>query len=379
MDVERFTDIRTPFYYYDTNLLRQTLDAICAETKKHDNYFVHYAVKANANLKVLQVINETGLGIDCVSGGEIEQVLKAGFPANKIVFAGVGKSDWEIELGIDKDIFCFNVESIPELEVINEIAARKNKMATVCFRINPDVGAHTHANITTGLAENKFGIEIPMLEPIIRKAIALPNIAFKGIHFHIGSQITEMEPFAALCHKVNEVQDLLESKGIKLESINVGGGLGVDYDNPETNYIPDFKSYFDVFRKNLKMRAGQQLHFELGRAIVAQCGRLITKVLYVKQGTSKQFVIVDAGMTELIRPALYDAHHKIVNLSSEDELQKYDVVGPICESSDVFAKDILLPMTKRGDIIALLSAGAYGETMASKYNLRKLPQATTEF
>jgi diaminopimelate decarboxylase len=207
----------------------------------------------------------------------------------------------------------------------------------------------------------------------------LPNIAFKGIHFHIGSQITEMEPFAALCHKVNEVQDLLESKGIKLESINVGGGLGVDYDNPETNYIPDFKSYFDVFHKNLKMRAGQQLHFELGRAIVAQCGRLITKVLYVKQGTSKQFVIVDAGMTELIRPALYDAHHKIVNLSSEDELQKYDVVGPICESSDVFAKDILLPMTKRGDIIALLSAGAYGETMASKYNLRKLPQATTEF
>lgn len=371
--------MQTPFYHYNLNILEQTLCAIEEHSSQLENVHIHYAIKANANPLILKPILNHNLGIDCVSGGEIQAAVDAGFAPSSIVFAGVGKADWEIDLALELGIACFNVESEAELDVIQERAALKNKVANIAFRVNPNVDAHTHANITTGLAENKFGIEIPMLEPIIRKAIALPNIAFKGIHFHIGSQITEMEPFEALCHKVNEVQDLLESKGIELESINVGGGLGVDYYNPETNYIPDFKSYFDVFRKNLKMRAGQQLHFELGRAIVAQCGRLITKVLYVKQGTSKQFVIVDAGMTELIRPALYDAHHKIVNLSSEDELQKYDVVGPICESSDVFAKDILLPKTKRGDIIALLSAGAYGETMASKYNLRKLPLATTDF
>ena len=377
MNVERFAGIRTPFYCYDTNILRQTLDAINTEIKKHDNYFVHYAVKANANLKVLQVINEAGFGIDCVSGGEIEQVLKAGFPANKIVFAGVGKSDWEIELGLDKDIFCFNVESIQELEVINEIATRKGKVATVCFRINPNVGAHTHANITTGLAENKFGIDMQDMEKVISLAQSMKNVQFKGLHFHIGSQILEMDDFIALAHRINDLQDQLEAAGIKIEIVNVGGGLGIDYVNPEANPIPNFKDYFAVYEQHLKVRPGQTVHFELGRAVVAQCGALVTKVLYVKENAIKKFAIVDAGFTELIRPALYDAHHKIINLNSKEADVKYDVVGPICESSDTFDKDILLPKTHRGDLLALLSAGAYGEIMASGYNCRRLPEGYT--
>lgn len=382
LNVERFAGIRTPFYYYDTNILRQTLGAIKTEISKHDNYFVHYAVKANANLKVLKIINEAGLGIDCVSGGEIEQVLKAGFPASKIVFAGVGKSDWEIELGLDKDIFCFNVESIPELEVINQIAASKGKVATVCFRINPNVGAHTHANITTGLAENKFGIDMQDLETVIHLAQSMKNVQFKGLHFHIGSQILEMDDFIALAHRINELQDRLEAQGIHLEIINVGGGLGIDYDNPLDNPIPNFKDYFAVYEQHLKLRPGQTLHFELGRAIVGQCGALITKTLYVKENAIKKFVIVDSGFTDLIRPALYDAHHKIVNLTGSQENRPahglvYDVVGPICESSDVFDKDIPLPPTQRGDLLALLSAGAYGEIMASSYNCRRLPEGYT--
>ena len=377
MNIDKFKGIRTPFYYYDTDILRQTLNTINEESQKYQGYHVHYAVKANANLKVLNIIKEAGLGIDCVSGGEIEQVLRAGFPADKIVFAGVGKSDWEIELGIDKDIFCFNVESIPELEVINEIAIQKGKTANVCFRINPNVGAHTHSNITTGLAENKFGIAMEDMEKVILLAQSMSNVCFKGIHFHIGSQILEMDDFIALAERINELQDRLEKANIKLEIINVGGGLGIDYANPQANPIPNFKDYFALYNKHLKLREGQTVHFELGRAVVGQCGSLITKVNYVKKGAVKQFVIVDAGMTDLIRPALYDAHHKIVNLTSDAPEETYDVVGPICESSDVFDKDIKLNGTKRGDLIAMLSAGAYGEIMASGYNCRVLPVGYT--
>lgn len=373
----KLAQVKTPFYYYDTDLLRKTLSAINTETQKYPNYHVHYAVKANANLKVLSVINEAGLGIDCVSGGEIQQVLKAGFPADKIVFAGVGKSDWEIELGLDAGIFCFNVESIPELEVINEIACAKGKTANVCFRINPNVGAHTHANITTGLAENKFGIAMEDMETVIGRAKEMNNISFKGLHFHIGSQILEMDDFIALSERINELQDRLEASGITLDIINVGGGLGIDYVNPMANPIPDFASYFSTYHQHLKLRPGQSVHFELGRAVVGQCGALITRVNYVKTGAVKQFAIVDAGMTDLIRPALYDAHHKMLNLTSDEPEETYDVVGPICESSDVFDKDIQLPRIHRGDLLAILSAGAYGEIMASCYNCRQLPLGYT--
>lgn len=374
LPVEKFNNIRTPFYYYDTELLQQTLDTINEEAGKHAGYKVHYAVKANVNPKVLQLIRHAGLGADCVSGGEIKAALDAGFPANEIVYAGVGKGDWEINLGLDADIFCFNVESVAELEIINELAAAKCKTAHVAFRVNPDVGAHTHANITTGLAENKFGIALDDLIPTIERAHKMANIEFIGLHFHIGSQILDMNDFKKLCKKINEIQAELDAKGISVANINVGGGLGIDYDNPEVAPIPDFKKYFDTYATNLALREGQTLHFELGRAVVGQCGSLITRTLYVKQGTHKQFVIVDAGMTDLIRPALYQAHHKIENLSSREPLRTYDVVGPICESSDVFDKAIELPCCHRGDLIAIRSAGAYGEIMASQYNCRQLPK-----
>ena len=317
------------------------------------------------------------MGADCVSGGEISAAIKAGFPASKIVYAGVGKTDREINLGLDYDIFCFNVESVPELEVINELAAAKGKIARVAFRINPDVGAHTHANITTGLAENKFGISMQDMDKVIDRALEMNNVKFVGLHFHIGSQILDMGDFVALCNRVNELQEKLYARQIIVEHINVGGGLGIDYAPPNRKPIPDFADYFATYHKHLKLRPQQTLHFELGRAVVGQCGSLITKVIYVKQGTNKQFAIVDAGMTDLIRPALYQAYHKIENITSDETPETYDVVGPICESSDVFGKAIDLNRVKRGDIIALRSAGAYGEIMASGYNCRPLPKGYT--
>ena len=372
--VEKFQEIQTPFYYYDTALLRHTLQTIVEEAGKHEGFEVHYAVKANANPKVLRIISAAGLGADCVSGGEIQAAVNAGFPASKIVYAGVGKSDWEIKLGLEKGIFCFNVESVPELEVINDLAGRQGKKAQVCFRINPDVGAHTHANITTGLAENKFGIAMRDMENVIAEAAKIENITFLGLHFHIGSQILDMGDFEALCNRINELQDQLEKHHIVVKNINVGGGLGIDYQNPDRVPVPDFAAYFGTYAKFLNLRPGQKLHFELGRAVVGQMGSLVTRTLYVKQGTAKQFAIVDAGMTDLIRPALYQAYHKIENITSDKPMETYDVVGPICESSDVFAKSVDLNKTSRGDLIVLRSAGAYGEIMASQYNCRQLPK-----
>ena len=372
--IDSFQDIATPFYYYDTEILRSTLRAINAEVAKHEGFVVHYAIKANANPKVLNLIALSGLGADCVSGGEIQASLSSGFSPRKIVYAGVGKSDWEIRLGLKAGIFCFNVESLAELEVISEIASEMGKTARVAFRINPDVGAHTHSKITTGLAENKFGIAMRDMEEVIEVASGMPCIQFIGLHFHIGSQILNMDDFAALCNRINDLQKQLERKKIIVENINVGGGLGVDYEHPNRLPIPDFKAYFDTYARHLKLRPGQTLHFELGRAVVAQCGSLITRTLYVKKGAVKQFAIVDAGMTDLIRPALYQAYHKIENISSNGPTEVYDVVGPICESSDVFGKSVDLNTTRRGDLIAIRSAGAYGEIMASQYNLRRLPK-----
>lgn len=372
--IEKFANIKTPFYYYDAELLQQTLDTINQESAKHENYHVHYAIKANANPKVLKVIKESGIGVDCVSGGEIQAAINAGFDPQKIVYAGVGKGDWEINLGLDAGIFCFNVESLEELNIINSLAAAKNKIAKVCFRINPNVGAHTHANITTGLAENKFGIDMSDMETAIKEANELSNTEFIGLHFHIGSQILEMGDFEALCGRVNELLERLNKQGIKVENINVGGGLGISYTDPDGAPIPDFKAYFDTYAKGIKLEEGQHMHFELGRAVVGQMGSLINRVLYTKQGKVKQFAIVDGGMTDLIRPALYQAYHKIENISSNEAEEKYDVVGPICESSDVFGKEISINKCHRGDFIALRSAGAYGEIMASQYNCRQLPQ-----
>ena len=372
--IDKLQLIETPFYYYDTELLRETLETIKAEIRNYPGYHVHYAVKANANPKILKIIREAGFGADCVSGGEIKAAIQAGFPAGSIVYAGVGKSDWEINLGLDLGIGCFNVESLPELEIISALAKGRGTTANVAFRINPNVGAHTHPNITTGYAENKFGIPMRDMEEMILHAAELPNVNFVGLHFHIGSQILDMDDFIALCNRINELQDQLEQHHIAVASINVGGGLGVDYHHPDQMPIADFRKYFRTFTKFLKLRPGQTLHFEPGRSVVAQCGSLITRVLYIKQGDFKQFLIVDAGMSDLIRPALYQAYHKIENITSDRPVETYDVVGPICESSDTFGKAIDLPGSARGDLVAIRSTGAYGEIMASGYNCRSLPK-----
>lgn len=372
-----FASLRTPFYHYDLPLLRRTLDAIRAAVADHNNFQVHYAVKANANPVILQTIARQGFGADCVSGGEIEAALYAGFPAEKIVFAGVGKADWEIELALRAGIACFNVESLPELEVINDIALAMGRVANVAFRVNPNVDAHTHAKITTGLNENKFGIAMDDLLPAIRRTAEMKGVRYVGMHFHIGSQILELDVFDHLSERINELQARLEADGIHTSSINVGGGLGIDYADPDAHPIPAFSDYFRRFATHLRLRPGQQLHFELGRSVVAQCGTLVARTLYVKHGHTKDFLIVDAGFTELIRPAMYGSSHAIQNLSAAPGTASsvYDVVGPICESSDVFGKDVTLATAGRGDLIAFRSAGAYGEVMASTYNCRRLPQA----
>lgn len=373
--LDKFKTLETPFYYYDLNVLKNTLEEIKSNVSGVP-FKVHYAIKANANDRILSIIRESGLGVDCVSGGELNAAIKAGFDGSKIAFAGVGKTDKEISAGIDNDIFSFNVESLPEMQVINEIASNKGKTANVAIRINPNIDAHTHKYITTGLNENKFGINLPQLDDIVKATLAMPNVKLCGFHFHIGSQILEKEPFIMLCEKINELQDKYEKQGIEIKIINVGGGLGIDYNNPDSALIPDFKGYFDIFKQNLKLRHGQELHFELGRSVVAQCGSLITRVTYVKSGTAKKFIILDAGMSDLIRPALYQSHHKIENITSTaTDVDVYDVVGPICESSDCFGTDETLALTKRGDMIALRSAGAYGEIMASHYNCREFPQS----
>lgn len=370
--IDKFKQLDTPFYFYDMDLLQKTFEEAQKEIKGIPNGMIHLAMKANCNADILKQANDAGFGIDTVSGGEILKAIEAGIPGNKIVFAGVGKTDKEILIGLDNNILSFNAESIPEIEIINELAKTRNKVARIALRVNPNVDAHTHKNITTGLEENKFGIALEDLIPTIQKVQSLPNVDYYGLHFHIGSQILEFDCFKELCQKINEIQDELEGQGIKTESINVGGGLGVDYQQPQENPIANFKDYFQVFKNNLKLREGQAFHCELGRALTAQYGALITRVTFVKKAKMKQFAIVDAGFTDLIRPSLYQAYHKAINLTSTKAEEKYDIVGPICESTDVFEKDASLPQTQRGDILAFLSAGAYGHVMASQYNCRPL-------
>ncbi len=361
----------TPYYYYDITLLENTLDAALKAASKH-GYHIHYAIKANANPVLIRYISNKGLGADCVSGNEISRALECGFKANSIVYAGVGKSDHEIELALQSDIFCFNCESLPEIEVINEIAGRMKKTAQIALRINPNVEAHTHHYITTGIEENKFGIYLYDLKRVMTAVLQMPNIRLIGLHYHIGSQITDTTVFRGLCLRANEIQQQMKEHGLLLPYINFGGGLGIDYDNPEKNNIADFEAYFNTFAQFFEPMPHQKIHFELGRSIIAQCGSLISKVLYVKEGKNRKFIILDAGMNNLLRPALYQAFHKIENISSHLTEEKYDVVGPVCESADCFGKDLSLNATRRGDIIVIHSCGAYGEAMESRYNLRNI-------
>ena len=372
LNAEKFRQIETPFYYYDLDILRSTLEVIRKESE-FSGFIVHYAIKANPNPRLLRIIASYGFGADCVSYNEIVAAIEAGFKPSEIVFAGVGKTDKEISGALKADIFCFNCESIPEIEVINELAAKQNKIARIALRINPYIEAHTHKYITTAIEESKFGINTWELEDVVKRLSTLKNIKLSGMHFHVGSQITRMSVFQSLCARVNELQEWFRERNFELSVINVGGGLGIDYENPEKN--PGFPEYFSLLNEFIDIKQGQKIHIEPGRAIVGQCGSLISKVLFIKNGSNTLFAIIDASMTELIRPALYQAKHKIENLTSKGNILHYDVVGPVCESSDTFGKLIELPETKRGDIIAIRSAGAYGEAMSSRYNLRDLPKS----
>lgn len=373
--LQSFAERETPFYFYDLDLLRSTLDSI--NSANQYGYHIHYALKANNNPRILELIKSAGLGVDCVSGNEVKIGLENGFDPQHVVLAGVGKTDKEIAFSIEQDIFSFNVESLQELEVINGIASQKGRKPNISIRINPAIDAGTHHYITTGAKENKFGISDEDLLESMAFIKSLKNINFIGLHYHIGSQVTDLNRFKNLCQRVNDLQKHLVEAGVELPHLNVGGGLGINYEDPNGCPIPDFNNYFRVFHENLKLLDGQQLHFELGRAVVGQCGSLISRVLFTKESGHTNFLILDAGMTDLMRPALYQASHYLENLSNTDAQERkiYDVVGPVCESSDSFGKGVQMPISKRGDIYAIRSAGAYGETMKNSYNARDLAVA----
>ena len=375
--IEKLDKIATPFYYYDMDLLHKTVDHAAEMAQKYD-IKIHYAVKANVERRVLEYISGKGFGADCVSGNEVLHAHDCGFPAGKIVYAGVGKSDKEIYHALKLGIEAFNCESLQEIYVINEMAHVHGIKANVSVRINPDIDAHTHKYVTTGLYENKFGIsqhEFDKLIDILKKS---EHINFIGLHFHIGSQITRVEEvFGLECQRVNGIVEYFERKGLKVNNINLGGGLGVDYDAPDENAVPDFEAWFRTISDNIARREDQVVHVEPGRSLVAQCATLISRVLFVKSGETKNFLIMDAGMNDLIRPALYGAYHKIENLSASQRTfypthQAYDIVGPVCESSDVWGAGRLLPLSVRGDLMAIRSTGAYGQVMASRYNMKDL-------
>ena len=473
-DFGRVEELATPFWYYDMDVFRKTVK-LAASLSERYGIGAHYALKANVEPRLVSYIASKGFGADCVSGNEVKYAVESGFARSSIVFAGVGKSDKEISDALDLGIGCFNVESLMEMQVIDVLAASKGVRANVSLRINPNIDAHTHRYVTTGLYENKFGISRHEFEAAIDILKGSKALDFKGLHFHIGSQITDVEPVYSLeCERAAEIVEWFEAHGMEVGSIDLGGGLGVDYDEPDENPVPDFEKWFSIIDRKLRRRPEQSVSIEPGRSMVAQCGSLITRVLFVKSGETKTFLIMDAGMNDLIRPALYGAYHKIENLSayyvsksSSDEMKNieisksssddrlgicdggidsgarsvrvcdrvpmknysksssddrpgpcicdskyvedakaarsvrvwdrvpmknmgpdrplekgvqgglylYDVVGPVCESSDVWGEGRELPYSKRGDILAIRSTGAYGSVMSSRYNLRDLAPA----
>ena len=370
--IKSLNNLKTPFYFYDTNLLHKTLESITKSAKRY-NYNIHYAIKANANKKILKIISNYGLGADCVSGNEIKRALNCGFKNTQIVFAGVGKTDDEIKYALSQDIFCINCESLQEIEIINNIALEIGKKQRIALRINPDIEANTHIHISTGTKSTKFGLSLKDIEFIISNKDQYSHLMIDGIHFHIGSQITDLSVYINLCYKANEINKRLLESGFEISYINFGGGLGINYEKPE-NQIPEFRKYFSVFKNNFLNHKDQSIHFEPGRSITGQCGVLFTRVLFIKTNENTKTIIIDAGLTELLRPALYQASHKIANLTSKGQENLYDVAGPICETSDYFGRAVKLPETRRGDLIAIFSAGAYGEVMSSEYNLRSFAE-----
>jgi diaminopimelate decarboxylase len=327
-----------------------------------------YSVKANSNLALLKALLDKGAGLDIVSGGELFRAIKAGCPPEKIVYASVGKTDAEIEEGINRGILFFNVESFPELENINRIARKLNKVVNVAIRINPDIEPRTHRFITTGKLTNKFGIDFKTAEKILIRCCSFPNVNIKGLHIHIGSQITESAPFIFAITKMVKFIRQLKNKGVEIEYLNIGGGLGIIYDRETPQTAKDFaKKVLPIFRNT-----GLKIILEPGRFIVGNAGILVTKVLYIKTTPKNKFVVVDAGMNDLVRPALYEAYHQILPLKArKSRTEKLDVVGPICESADFFAKARKMSIPDEGDYLAVMSAGAYGFSMSSNYNSRR--------
>lgn len=373
--IEKLKEHETPFYLYDIGLLRKTLESASTLANKH-GFKLHYAIKANYDAKILKTIKEFGLGIDCCSWNEIKCALDAGFAPSGIVYAGVGKKDSELRNAINAGIYSINCESLQELEVIEGIAAEEGKKVRIALRVNPDVDPKTHKCINTGQADSKFGISYEEIQANAERIQAYEHLNLRGIHLHIGSQIRDMHVFEQLCEKVSAIVDNLVNLGFVLDFVDVGGGLGINYDCPEDEPVPNFAEVFNIITDKLKVN-GREVHFEFGRAIVGQCGELITSVLYNKTtATGKKLVIVDASMTELIRPALYGSHHVIENITSNaSDKENYAVVGTACESTDVFDGSVSLPRTGRGDLLTIKSAGAYGMSMASRYNLHNLPEA----
>jgi diaminopimelate decarboxylase len=361
--------VGTPFYCYSRATLERHYKVFSAALP--EGALVAFSVKANGNLAVLKTLALLGAGADVVSGGELAKALAAGIPAERIVFSGVGKTVEEMHQALTAGIYQFNVESEPELLALDEVARELNRRAPITLRINPDVDAKTHAKITTGTAETKFGIPFAHARAAYARAAALKNIEIVGIDVHIGSQLTDLEPFAAAFEKVADLTRTLRADGHSITRLDLGGGLGVPYEN--NNMPPPDPTAYGKVVARVTEGLGCRLIFEPGRLIAANAGVLVSKVLYVKQGDAKTFLILDAGMNDLLRPALYDAHHEIVAVAEPEAgaaRVAYDVVGPVCETSDLFAAARQLPELKSGDLVAILSAGAYGATMASSYNAR---------
>ncbi|HUJ02180.1 MAG TPA: diaminopimelate decarboxylase [Rhizomicrobium sp.] len=369
VDLARLADAAgTPFYCYSTATLERHYRVFREAVPK--DTLVAFAMKANDNLAVVKTLARLGAGADVVSGGELKKALAAGVPANRIVFSGVGKTKHEMRLGLEAGIYQFNVESEPELEALNEVATSLGKIAPIAIRINPDVGAKTHAKISTGTAETKFGIPWSRARAAYGRAAQLPGLKVVGADVHIGSQITELEPFEKAFQRVAELIAGLRADGHEITRADLGGGLGVPYrlsDEPP----PAPAAYGEMIAK-LTSGLGVSLIFEPGRLIAANAGILVSRIIYVKEGEAKKFLILDAGMNDLIRPAMYDAHHDILPVTEPSSAARivYDVVGPVCETADLFARDRALPPLKSGDLVALMTAGAYGAVMASAYNAR---------
>lgn len=371
LKIRNLDSLQTPFWYYDMDLFRRTVDEAVRASEKYDIH-IHYSIKANSEPRLLSYMREKGLGVDCVSGNEVAYALEQGFEASKIVFAGVGKTDAELIVGLRAGIASFNCESVEEVERLDELAKEYGLKANISLRVNPDVDAHTHRFITTGLETDKFGIPKRDVDRVIALLKGSDRLNFTGLHFHIGSQILDVEGvFTDECRSANDIVAHFESEGLHVGNIDLGGGLGIDYEAPDENPVPDFDLWFRVLREKTHCGADQELHVEPGRSLVGQCGSLISRVIFVKRGESRTFVIADTGLNDLLRPALYGAYHKVENLTSTAaKTATYEIAGPICESSDIIGEDRILPLTQRGDVLAIRSAGAYGAAMSSHYNMR---------